>query len=124
MRIEASREFRAWLAEVQKVEGPARVWASSLLGYLRDLEKRPEEDTATLKRVRQAKRYEIWRLAHPFDAAVAVRILCWFPDEGAAVVALVAGDKATIGDVWYDAATVRAEAAIDQWHREHLEEKQ
>ena len=66
--------------------------------------------------------YEMWRLAHPFDPAVAIRILCWFPDPGTVVVALVGGDKATIGDVWYDSATPWAEAAIDQWHREHAEE--
>jgi len=80
---------------------------------------RPREESATLKRVRQATRHEIWRLAHPFDRRVAIRILCWFPDEETAVVALVGGDKAGISDLWYDSATVRAEAAVDQWMREH-----
>jgi hypothetical protein len=47
-----------------------------------------------------------------------VRILCWFPDERVAVVALVAGDKKKISEEWYDSATPRAEAAIDQWLRE------
>ena len=27
--------------------------------------------------------------------------------------------KVRIGDVWYDSATPRAEAAVDQWQREH-----
>jgi hypothetical protein len=124
VRIEASREFHTWLLEIQKAKGPAQVWAASLLGHLRELSEQPKEDSATLKRVRQAKRYELWRLAHPFDPAVAIRILCWFPDPAAAVVALVGGDKVTIGDVWYDSATPRAEAAIDQWYREHAEEQQ
>jgi hypothetical protein len=35
------------------------------------------------------------------------------------VVALVRGDKRVIGDIWYDSATVRAEAAVDQWLREN-----
>jgi hypothetical protein len=124
MQIAASREFGTWLAEIQRVEGQARVWVLALLSYLRELPERPEEETATLKRVRQARRYEIWRLAHPFDPEVAIRILCWFPDRVTAVVTLVGGDKANIGDVWYGSATPRAEAAVDQWHREHLEEQQ
>ena len=123
MRIVAGREFSTWLAGIQAIQGPTRTWAMSLLAHLRDLEEQPTGDSATLKRVRQAKRYEVWRLAHPFDPAAAVRILCWFPDQATAVVALVGGDKATIGDVWYDSATPRAEGAIDQWHREHPEEQ-
>jgi hypothetical protein len=119
----AGREFSAWLAAIQKEEGPARTQALALLGYLRDLPERPESETATLKRVRQAKRYEIWRLAHPFDPEVAIRILCWFPDARTAVVALVGGDKVRIGDVWYDSATPRAEAAVDQWQREQGKEQ-
>lgn len=119
----AGREFGAWLVEIQKEEGPARTQALALLGYLRDLPERPASETATLKRVRQAKRHEIWRLAHPFDPEVAVRILCWFPDVHTAVVALVGGDKVRIGDVWYDSATPRAEAAVDQWQREQAEEQ-
>jgi hypothetical protein len=27
------------------------------------------------------------------------------------------------GDDWYDSATPRAEASVDQWQREHLEEQ-
>lgn len=119
----AGREFSAWLAAIQKEEGQARTQALALLGYLRDLPERPESETATLKRVRQAKRYEIWRLAHPFDPEVAIRILCWFPDVRTAVVALVGGDKVRIGDVWYDSATPRAEAAVDQWQREQGKEQ-
>lgn len=72
----------------------------------------------TLKRVRQCRRYPVWRLAHPFEPEIAIRILCWFPNEKTVVVALVGGDKGPIGDVWYDSAAPRAEAAIDQWHRE------
>lgn len=123
MRIEAGREFCAWLGEVQKGTGPARTWALALLDHLRNLPERPREETATLKRVRQARRHEIWRLAHPFDPDAAVRILCWFPDQHTAVIALIGGDKVRIGDVWYDSATPRAEAAVDQWQREHQEEQ-
>lgn len=92
--------------------------AAALLGVLRDLPAKPTEETATFKRVRQATRHEIWRVAHPFDPEVAVRVLCWFPDDDVAVVALIGGDKAGVSDVWYDSATRRAEGEVDQWLRE------
>ena len=94
--------------------------ASDLLGALRELRAKPDEESATFKRVRQARRHDIWRVAHPFDHDVAVRILCWFPDErpDTAVVALVGGDKKVIQNLWYDSATPRAEAIIDQWIRQ------
>jgi hypothetical protein len=34
------------------------------------------------------------------------------------VVALFAGDKATIGNVWYSSVGTRADVLIDQWKRE------
>jgi hypothetical protein len=104
---------------------------ADLLGALRDLESSPEEESATFKRIRQARRHDIWRVAHPFDPAVAVRILCWFPADlpEAAVVALVGGDKlaggtgSVIQDLWYDSATPRAEAAVDRWPRDQAVRK-
>jgi hypothetical protein len=110
--------MRVWLRNAKEAGGPLHLRALALLDYVLNLSGRPAGETATLKRVRQAKRYEIWRLAHPFDPDVAVRILCWFPDEDVVVVALVAGDKKRISDEWYDSATPRAEAAVDQWLRE------
>ena len=118
MRIQASREFSSWFGNVKKEGGRTLTRAAALLAVLRDLPSKPTEDSATLKRVRQATRHEIWRIAHPFDPEVAVRVLCWFPDDDLAVVALIGGDKAGISDVWYDSATVRAEAEVDQWLRE------
>lgn len=123
VRIETSREMWVWLRNAKDVGGPLHLRALALLDYLLNLPGRPTEETATLKRVRQAKRYEIWRLAHPFDPDVAVRVLSWFPDERVAVVALVAGDKKKISDEWYDSATPRAEAAVDQWLRELRSER-
>lgn len=113
-----SREMEVWLANVERDQGQLHLRALALLDYLLELPARPMEETKTLMRVRQARRHEIWRLAHPYDPDVAVRILCWFPDERSVVVALIAGDKKKIGDDWYDSATPRAEAAVDQWLRE------
>lgn len=50
---------------------------------------------------------------------MAIRILCWFPDDATVLVALAAGDKAAIGDLWYDSAVPRAELHIDHWKRTH-----
>jgi hypothetical protein len=51
-----------------------------------------KEETATFKRVRQARRHELWRVAQPFDPSVAVRIICWFPSDEEVVIALVGFD--------------------------------
>jgi hypothetical protein len=99
--------------------GPAVEWATALLAELQDLPAPPRQETATLKRVRQARRHELWRLAHPYDPDVAVRIIVWFPDKATAVIALVGFDKARLGDVWYASAAARSEAMVDQWLREH-----
>ncbi len=123
VRIQAGRDFSVWFANVKEGGGPTLTRTGALLSVLRDLPVKPTEDTATIKHVRQAHRHEIWRVAHPYDPQVAVRILCWFPDDVTAVVALLGGDKAGISDVWYDSATVRAEAAVDQWIREHPSEE-
>ncbi|MGH3471761.1 MAG: hypothetical protein ACRDPG_06920 [Nocardioidaceae bacterium] len=91
MRIQASREFSTWFTNVQKEGGRPLTFTGALLSVLRDQEGKPSEESATLKQVRQATRHEIWRVAHPFDPDVAIRILCWFPDDETAVVALVGG---------------------------------
>jgi hypothetical protein len=68
------------------------------LAVLQDLDGEPVEETATLKQVRQSGRYRVWRVAHPYHAEVAVRLIVWFPpgDPGTVVVALFAGDKVTV----------------------------
>jgi hypothetical protein len=120
--IDWSREFGQWLDGIEERGGPALRWATAMLAELQDLEKKPTEETATFKRVRQARRYELWRVGHPFDAQVAVRIICWFPDESTVVIALVGFDKARHGDVWYGSAAMRGEALVDQWLREQGQE--
>jgi hypothetical protein len=84
--------------------------------FLRDLETAPTEDTFTLKRVRQSKRYPVWRVSHPYDPETAVRLICWFDDTSDdVVVALFAGEKMSMGDVFYDSVGSRADATIDEW---------
>ncbi len=71
-----------------------------------------------LKRVRQSRRYPVWRVSHPYDPDVAVRLICWFPDDQRVVVALFASDEARMGNVFYDSVGSRADAASGQWKKE------
>lgn len=116
MKVTATTEVREWLSGLEP--GTARHrFAYAELRFLQRLERPPNADQPpTLKRVRQARRHPIWRVSHPYHPDVAIRILCWFPDDA---TALAAGDKAAIGDLWYDSAVPRAELHIDQWKRTH-----
>ena len=65
--------------------------------------------------------YALWRVSHPYRVGVAVRLICWFPSESdTVVVALFAGDKARIGDAFYNSVGGRADGLIDQWKREAM----
>ncbi|EEN86013.1 hypothetical protein ATN38_02560 [Rhodococcus sp. FH8] len=69
-----------------------------------------------MKRVRQSGQHQVWRTAHPFDPDIAFRLICWFPpDSNTVVVALFAGDKSRIGDVFYNSVGPRADAAVRAW---------
>lgn len=85
------------------------------LQMLRELDAAPIDDEPSLRRVRQSRTYQLWRTSHPYEDGVAVRIICWFPSADQVVVALVGANKALMGDVFYDSAAVRAEAAVNQW---------
>ncbi|WP_245993456.1 hypothetical protein [Nocardioides immobilis] len=92
---------------------------AAALRMLRDLDSPPAEDTAGLKRVAQSRKHQVWRTSHPFEEGIAVRLICWFPPASEeVVVALFAGEKARIGDVWYARVGHRADMVIDQWLRE------
>ena len=129
MRIEWSDEFDHWFAKLEE-EGRRRGHrrAEGLQLHCRSLRLAPapacgapglDDGTAQLKPVRQSRRYQVWRTAHPFDPDVAVRLIVWFPPgSDSAVVTLFAGDKKTIGDIWYASVGTRADAAIERWFRE------
>lgn len=90
----------------------------SELAFLQDLTAPPSADTPTLKRVRQSRKHQVWRVSHPFRPGRAVRLIVWFPDSERVVVALFANDKAAMGDVFYDSVGTRADQIIDRWVRE------
>jgi hypothetical protein len=128
MEVEWGSEFERVLRRVEKGaksgDPVARIkydHLRALLDELAQLSGRPEAESRTFKRVRQARRYELWRVAHPYHPTVAVRIIVWFPSQGRAVLALFAFDKAKLGDIWYDRATRESEANVDQWRRENPE---
>ena len=89
-----------------------------MLQALNDLPAKPGEESPTFKRIRRARCHELWRVAHPYDPDVAVRIICWFPANDQIVLALVGFDKKSIGDVFYASAAARGEAIIDAWLRQ------
>jgi hypothetical protein len=121
--IDAPAAFWDWLDRLaEKAAGGdeharlTRLYALAELRLLQRLEGKPTEESASLKRVRQSKRYPLWRVAHPYVDGVAVRTIVWFPPQrGHVVVAVLAGEKAAIGDVFYDSAGTRADGAIDQY---------
>jgi hypothetical protein len=126
--VDGPEQFWAY---VDRLESDARSGdqrARLVLGYLVDelavlqeLAEAPTraEENLDLKWVRQSGRYPLWRVSHPFDEDVAIRMICWFPPgSGTVVVALFSGDKKRIGDSWYDSVASRADPLIDQWKRE------
>lgn len=123
MQIDWPREFNDQLDRLESdttERGRERLQLLTfMLKRLRDLDSAPVQDTAMIKRVRQSKQHPVWRVSHPHVAGVALRLICWFPpDEDRVVVALFSGDKASMGDVFYDTVGVRADRLINRWRNE------
>lgn len=126
VRLRWPVEFEAWIRRAQQKSGEGNAYhrrqlelVAAALRMLRDLPAPPEEDTAGLKRVAQSRTYQVWRTSHPYEQGIAVRLICWFPaGSDTVVVALFAGEKARIGDVWYNSVGHRADMIIEQWLRE------
>lgn len=123
MQVDWPREFNDQLDRLETdttERGRERLQLLTfMLKRLRDLDSAPVQDTAMIKRVRQSKQHPVWRVSHPYVAGVALRLICWFPpDEDRVVVALFSGDKASMGDVFYDTVGVRADRLINRWRNE------
>lgn len=123
--IDWTAEFDGWLDRLEsaaaqggRIAGLQLDYIDAQLEVLEELTGEPAEETAVLRRVRQSRKFPVWRVSHPFDPDVAVRLICWFPDDRHVVVVLFAGDKARMGDVFYSSVGVRADTAIEQWQRE------
>jgi hypothetical protein len=116
--VDWTDEFDRWLTHAEGQGGPVLEAATALLRRLGNLPAKPVEESPTFKRVQQARRHELWRVAHPFEPDVAIRIVCWFPSDEEVVIALVGFDKKAIGDVFYASAAARGEAMVDAWLRQ------
>jgi len=122
--IDWTDEFNTWLdrldvaAQDDPISARRRDYIDAQLTRLQELTEAPTDDTATLKRVRQSRNNLVWRLSHPYDPDIAVRLIVWFPDDNHAVIALFATDKARMGDVFYNSVGTRADAVIDKWSKE------
>ena len=67
MIVDWTDEFDRWLTHVEEQGGRLLVVTSALLEELNDLQTKPVEESPTFKRVQQARRHELWRVAHPYD---------------------------------------------------------
>lgn len=115
MRVLASEAFE----ELSDKFFDVKAIAVQGLRGLRQLRRPRVVDMPGLKRVRQSGRYRVWRTSHSYHEGVAVRVICWFPpDSDVMVVALFAGDKARMGDVFYNSVGPRADVAIERWIKE------
>lgn len=114
------REFDAQYDRLEGDESALGVERSTLLAFmlkrLQDQAAAPAEDTAMIKRVRQFRKHQVWRVPLYRDG-IALRLICCQTLETpeTVVVALSAGDKAGMGDVFYDSVSTRADQMIDRW---------
>lgn len=129
MEVHWSDDFDRQLARMEKEaewSDRGRRLLALLAFMLRDLQRvprEPGEESAMLKRVRQSGHYGVWRQSHPFEPGIALRLICWFPPmQNSIVIALFTGEKASMGDVFYDSVGTRADKIIEQWIREQREQ--
>lgn len=128
MYIDWPREFDQQVDRMEADETARGKRVLQILTYLlRRLEKldgEPREETATLKKVRQSRIHQLWRVSHPYVDGIALRLICWFPPRNeSVVVALFAGEKAGMGDVFYDSVGIRADRMIELWQAESEDER-
>lgn len=120
MIVDWNKDFDQQLDRLQadRSERGVLVYRLVLLALegLGHLDGEPREETPRFKRVRQSRKYPLWRVSHRFIPGIAVRVIAWFPpDDGRVVVAVLSGDKASMGDVFYDSVATRADQIIDRW---------
>jgi len=122
MRLQLTDELLTSIRSIQEKSREGSAWhrrqlelIAAGLEAVRGLPAEPIEENAEFKRVRQSKRNQVWRWAHSYEEGIAVRLILWFTPEGDVVVALFVGEKARIGDVWYDSVGSRADTLIELW---------
>jgi hypothetical protein len=127
LKIQGTTEFEGWLRRTKTKALEGHTYSRrqlelvvQALDELRELAAPPTEDLPSLKRVRQSKRFEVWRTSHAYEEGIAVWVICWFPpNSDTVVVALFANDKARMDDVCYNTVGVSADPLIEAWNRQH-----
>lgn len=124
MLIDWSSHFESWLDALESQASEGRPGAHDRLdivlgqlGYLQGLQREPEAETPTLRRVRQSGKHPVWRVSHPYRVGIAIRLIVWFPFDAPPVIVLFANDKAVMGDVFYDSVGTRADQIIEAYSR-------
>ena len=93
-----------------------------MIAYLTGLTEPPDEGTATLQRLVQAKRHPLWRIKQPHRDDYAYRLIIWFSGrEPDVAYVLYGGDKHDLDDVFCDRATNESQNRVDQLIRTHKE---
>ena len=131
MRVAGSRQLKLQISDLRQRARAGDVHSEKMLQavaaeleLVRLLKHKPNEDLPLLMRVRQSRRYEVWRVSHPYIEDLAVRTIIWFVDPETAVLALFVSDKARMGDVFYDTVGARADQIIEEWCRSTRAEEQ
>lgn len=127
MIVDWTSEFQQWLDHLESKSDPVSrrmvALVTAQLQFLTDLEAEPDENGVTLCRVSKSIRYPLWRVSHPYEKTVAVRLIVWFPPEDWGLVVVAQGaNKAAMGDIFYDGVGQRADMAIDKWLKETEED--
>jgi hypothetical protein len=116
--VDWTDEFDRWLTNAEEQGGKLLEVAVALLQALNDLPAKPDEESPTFKRVRQARRHELWRGRPPLRPRRRRPDHLLVPANDQIVLALVGFDKKPIGDVFYTSAAARGEAIVDAWLRQ------
>lgn len=121
VRITESSRYTQWrahaVADAQHGQ-EAEILLLAMEQRLLSLSGPPDEETAMLRRVVQARRHELWRVSHPFRKGLALRIICYFPNKHSVVLAVMGFNKVPVGDIWYSRAAQEGQAVVDQYLRE------
>lgn len=121
VHIVHSSRYSQWRSRTitdAQVGAEAEVLILAMEDRLLELSTAPDDETAMLRRVVQARRHPLWRVSHPYRRGLALRIICFFPDKQTAVLALMGFNKHPVGDSWYSRAATEGQAMVDQYLRE------
>jgi len=120
-------EFGTWLdrLETDARAGDERartvlVFVARALDQLRNLPEPPrrESETATLRWVRQSRRYPLWRVSHAYHPQAAVRLICWFPPDRHGCRCLIRRRQGPARRCVLRRGSRSRRPLVDQWKRE------